>query len=319
MRYLRQSTAVSVLLGPLVDDADGKTPETAINAAATDLDFYKGITKSDITDTDSGGSNDWAHVANGFYSLELTISDTDTLGHFRISVNATGCLPTWEDFIVLPANVYDSLVLGTDLLQIDLRQWGGDLPSALVSGTVPANATLIEGLDATGQITSAVPTADAVANTVWAEELPGSYNPGEAGYIVGHNLDAQVSDIIGGPTQTVVVGADDCADVQYFDIGERKPVGARLAVTSGTFTITSVTVTLHAGSTALYGINAVGATGFDAGALMAPRAWYSLDTVTPPSGGPIAAGNYELVFTFVGTSSDGLTRTIEVPIVISVS
>jgi hypothetical protein len=109
MKFLKQSTAVTIVIGPFLDDMDGKTPETALTVANIDADLYKGATKSDLTLTLSGGNNDCVHIANGFYSLELTTGNVDTLGSLKLAFNVAGALPVWEDFIVLPAAVYDAM------------------------------------------------------------------------------------------------------------------------------------------------------------------------------------------------------------------
>lgn len=119
-RELKQSTATTVIVGPFLDDTDGKTAETGLTVASIDVDIYKGITKTDLTITASGGNNDMAHVANGYYSLELTATDTNTLGLFRITFNISGALPFYEDFIIRPAEPYDTLIGGTDNLTVDL-------------------------------------------------------------------------------------------------------------------------------------------------------------------------------------------------------
>lgn len=126
---------------------------------------------------------------------------------------------------------------------------------------------------------------------------------------------------VGDNSSTVVVGSDDdCGDVQFFDAGEKRPVMGRLAVTSGTFTVSGARVYLNdADGDAVYGIDNLVATGFDAGALTAPRVWYNLDTASPPSSGPIVAGAYDLVFVVSGTSSDGIPRVIEIHITIQVA
>src|SRR5690606_35899188 len=111
---LKQSTATVVLIGPFLDADDGVTPETGLTVGSIDVDVYKGVTKSDLTITASGGQNDMVHVANGFYSLELTATDTNTLGRLVVTANIAGALPVWHEFVVLPANVYDSLVAGSD-------------------------------------------------------------------------------------------------------------------------------------------------------------------------------------------------------------
>lgn len=158
------------------------------------------------------------------------------------------------------------------------------------------------------------------AGDPWSTELPDAYDPGTAGYILGTNLDGKVSEIISGPSQTIVIGTGDCASVQFFDIGEIKPVGARLESTGGTITLSAVTVTLEdADGVAMYGIEDLDATDFTTGAVTSASAYYKLDTVAPPEDGPIAAGAYRMVFTFVGTTSDTVVRTYEVPITIKVS
>ena len=123
MQYLKQSTATTVVLGPFLDENDGKTAETALTVASIDCDIYKGVTKTDLTLTASGGSNDCVHIANGYYSLELTATDVDTLGRFMITANISAALPVFEEFSILPANVYDSL-FGSDRLQVDVREMG---------------------------------------------------------------------------------------------------------------------------------------------------------------------------------------------------
>ena len=125
MQYLRQNTATSIMIGPFLDENDGKTPETALTVTSIDCDVYKGVTKTDLSLTASGGNNDCVHVANGFYSLELTTSNTDTLGRVLISANISGALPIWHEFMVVPANVYDSL-FGSDYLNVELTAAGVD-------------------------------------------------------------------------------------------------------------------------------------------------------------------------------------------------
>jgi hypothetical protein len=125
MQYLRQSTATAIPIGPFIDEDDGKTPETGLTVTGMDVDLYKHsnthpLTKTDLTITASGGSNDCAHVANGYYSLELTATDTGTLGRFYLTVNISGAIPVWHEYMVIPANEFDSLILGTDALDVEL-------------------------------------------------------------------------------------------------------------------------------------------------------------------------------------------------------
>lgn len=179
--YLKQSTALTVILGPFLDDTDGKTPETALTVTSIEVDLYKGATKSDLTITASGGNNDMAHVANGYYSLELTTGNTDTLGHLLVTANISGALPVWRSFVILPANVYDSLIGGSDALQVHTNEITNDL--------ITANAL------------AATATAE-IANAVWDEVQATHTTAGT----FGHYLDAEVSDVV-APTAAAVADA----------------------------------------------------------------------------------------------------------------
>ena len=94
--------------------------------------------------------------------------------------------------------------------------------------------------------------------------------------------------------------------------GEKQPVYGQVTVDSGTLTIQASpapVVTLYDSSgAAVTGLNNIAATGYDAGALASPRAWYNLDTTTPAN---LAAGFYTMVFKFTANGSDGLTRVYE--------
>ena len=154
--YLKQSTATTITLGPFLDDSDGKTAETGLTVGSIDVDIYKNTTKSDITATASGGNNDMAHIANGYYSLELTSGNTDTLGRFMVTADINGALPVWREFVVLPANVYDSLVAGSDALQVHANE--------ITANLITAAAIADNAIDAGALATSA---RDAIADAVW--------------------------------------------------------------------------------------------------------------------------------------------------------
>lgn len=111
MRYVRQSTQTDIIIGPLVDDTDFKTAETAVayNAAGIDVDAIKNGTKADITLANSAGDGYWRHVANGYYALTLSTAHTETVGRLRVTFVATGVLAAWEDFQVVEEAVYDAM------------------------------------------------------------------------------------------------------------------------------------------------------------------------------------------------------------------
>lgn len=119
MRYLKQSTSVDLPIGPFLDSTDGITAETALT-----------ITQPDIRLKKNGGA--WAqknasqtlsHEENGYYEVTLDATDTNTLGCLRLAVHESGALPVWEEFMVMPANVWDAM-FGTDKLQVDVAEFG---------------------------------------------------------------------------------------------------------------------------------------------------------------------------------------------------
>jgi len=115
--WLKQSTSVIIQLGPFVDETDGQTPETALT-----------ITQPDIQLSKNGGAfaqcsavATLVHDADGWYPKTLSTTDTNTLGELIVQVNEAGALPVWREFMVVPANVWDSF-FGADLLQVDDTQ-----------------------------------------------------------------------------------------------------------------------------------------------------------------------------------------------------
>lgn len=131
--YLKQSTQVNVPVGPLYDSTDFITEKTdvAYNAAGIDVNVIKGsVTAADVTLADSAGDGYWRHVSNGNYAVTLSTTDTNTLGNLRVTFKATGVLDWWQDFEVVPAAVYDSLVAGSDKLPVDVQEVSSDETAA---------------------------------------------------------------------------------------------------------------------------------------------------------------------------------------------
>lgn len=231
MRVLKQSTQVDVLIGPLIDDGDFKSVEESVayNATGIDVDVIKGVTKADVSLANSAGDGYWRHVANGYYAVTLSTTDTGTLGRLRVTFEATGVLPCWECFVVVPANIYDSLIAGSDKLYVDAVEISSsstaadnveanignldasiaglnDLSAADVNAEVdtaladydpPTKAELDAGL---AGITA--PSASDVADAVWDEAQSGHVSAGTFGLY----LDARVSSVSGTPGS----GANSC-------------------------------------------------------------------------------------------------------------
>lgn len=169
---LKQNTASQeVPLGYFLDSTDGNTEETGLTIANTDIKLWKNGATT-LANKNSGGAT---HISNGIYYAVLDATDTNTLGPLVIFVHVTGALPVRLECEVLAANVYDSLVGGGDLLQVDTTQVGGTaqtagdiiadtndiqgrLPAALVGGRIDANV----GAMGTDVLTSTALAASAV-------------------------------------------------------------------------------------------------------------------------------------------------------------
>ena len=105
MQFLKQGTAVTIPAGPFLDDADGKTAETGLSIVQANIRLSKNGGDFAQTHNTAGATHD----ENGYYDVPLDTSDTDTLGCLRITISKSGALPVWEDFMILPAAVYNAV------------------------------------------------------------------------------------------------------------------------------------------------------------------------------------------------------------------
>lgn len=123
--FLKQSTAVTVLIGPFLDDADAKTPETALSIAASDVK----IRKPGGSLAGKNESSAPSHDADGWYAAAFNTTDTNTLGPLKVSCQKSGALPVWHTFTVLAAEAYEALC-GSGKLPVDVVQISGDATAA---------------------------------------------------------------------------------------------------------------------------------------------------------------------------------------------
>jgi hypothetical protein len=117
MKLLKQSTAVTIKLGPFLDSTDGVTAETALTL--TQSDFL--ISKNFGAFAQKNDSTSGTHDSAGWYGVPLNTTDTGTLGPLQIHVNESGALPVWDQYMVVPSNVYNSLVSNTGYLNANLE------------------------------------------------------------------------------------------------------------------------------------------------------------------------------------------------------
>ena len=186
MPYLPVDTAVTVIVGPLIDDSDFKTQETAIayNAGGMSCDLLKnsGIAtaKVDLTLT-TGGTSDFTQLGSAYAEIEITAAQNDTEGTLQVVGVCTGVLPFESPvYTVVPVAVYNSLVLGTDLLGVDAQEISSDATSAndlelfteaLGTDNLPLISTDAQDLSATLDVNTKTITAGIIANATFASDV----------------------------------------------------------------------------------------------------------------------------------------------------
>jgi hypothetical protein len=105
MTVLKQNTAVTLKIGPFLDDSDWKTPETALTITQADIRLSKN--GGDIVQKNEATS--CTHDELGIYGCPIDATDTNTLGRLQLWVHESGALPIQHDFIIITANAYDSM------------------------------------------------------------------------------------------------------------------------------------------------------------------------------------------------------------------
>jgi len=155
---LKYNTASqTIILGPFLDDTDGKTRKTALSIANTDIKLAKHNATS-FTNKNSGGAT---HISNGYYYCTLDGTDTDTLGRLFVAVDMSGALPVWHEFEVMSQQEYDAKY-GSGYASVNVVQ---------VAGTTQTARDLGANLDTT--VSSRAPASTALSNTTWTDTKAG--------------------------------------------------------------------------------------------------------------------------------------------------
>ena len=138
--FLKQSTASQeVVIGPFLDEDDGKTAETGLTISNTDIRLSKA--GANIVAKNSGGGT---HDEIGFYQITLDATDTNTVGELLIAVHESGALPVFKYCYVLEEAIYDALFAAS---------------ASAFDSNARVDVVSIEGSDATDQINAACDTA----------------------------------------------------------------------------------------------------------------------------------------------------------------
>ena len=227
MVIVEQSQAVTLLIGPFVDEDDGKTAETALTITQADVRLSKnGGNMAQKSDTSS-----CTHDEIGYYTCPLNATDTGTVGILKVMVHETGALPVWMDVMVVPSNVYDSLVGGTDRLQVHADEITAGLitAAAIATGAIDADAIAANAIGSSELATDAIGAdqlAAAAVDEIWDENMEGTHTAREMLRLFAAAL---VSKVSGGGTTTITFR--DIDDTKNRIVATVDSNGNRTAVT----------------------------------------------------------------------------------------
>ena len=201
MQYLKADVANTVTIGPAVAVGDGFVPVT--NLVGASADEYEIIKHGATATTSISAVLSAISGADGYYSLVLSAGECDTEGRFTILINDDDLiLPIKHEFMVVAANVYDSLysVSGTDLLDVQVAGMDTDVltAAAVDSGAIHSTAIASASIRATSFVANAIDNAAMATNAISSDTL-------DANCIT--NVQMANSSITGGVTGTL---ATDC-------------------------------------------------------------------------------------------------------------
>jgi hypothetical protein len=136
-QWIKQSTAATVKLGPFLDDTDGKTAKTGLTISQADIRLSKNGGAFAQSNNTAGAT----HNENGYYDVPLNATDASTLGTLRVAISKSGALPVWQDYMVVPANVWDSM-FGGAVLNVNVSTMSSAAVDSILDDPVEGSYTM---------------------------------------------------------------------------------------------------------------------------------------------------------------------------------
>jgi len=193
--FLRKSTASQeVMIGPFLDEDDGKTVESP-SIAVSDVKLSKA--GGNFANKNSGGGTE---KTNGFYLITLDATDTDTVGELCISVKESGCMSVFKYMQVLEQDAYDSLFASSANLITKIDA---------IDTVVDAIKVVTDAISSNGSGLSAVPW-----NSSWDSEVQSEVNDALVALGLDHLVSASVagSDVTDNSIVAKLVSKESTAD-----------------------------------------------------------------------------------------------------------
>ena len=204
MLIVKLSTAATIEIGPVLDSTGVGVEYSGL--AITELRLVKNGTGAAMASAAS-----ITHVANGHYTLVMTTGNTDTLGTLTVSCHKVGYQMPRAQMMVVPAKVYDSIVAGSDNLEVDAIQLlGTAFANPTTAGLMDVNSKQFGGATVNATTSVTIPVSSTLATTGGAvASVTG--NVGSVTGLTAANLDTTVSS---RASQTSLDTLDDLVDTE---------------------------------------------------------------------------------------------------------
>ncbi len=179
--FLQANTAVDVIVGPFIDDTDGKTAETGLTITQVECRISKNgantIQKNEVTSL--------THDELGNYVCKFDTTDTNTEGILTLMIHESGALAVKVEYQVLAQAAYISLMtakdtgyIGVDVEEVDgtdqtPNDMSGDIDEILTDTgtTIPGTITTAQNdLDTITGGVGVVLDADAITAAKIADD-----------------------------------------------------------------------------------------------------------------------------------------------------
>ena len=240
MMWAKQSTAATVIIGPVLDSTGAEYASAVIG----DLS----ISKNGGTLTALASAATLTLIANGQYTLVLTTGNVDTLGRAQITCNkSTYQMPSIE-LMVLPSTVFDALVTnavnatgGLVGATAAITTMAGVIATATnitaitgnITGNLSGSVGSVTGAVTVGTINPDVVTASALASDAVAEIADGIWDEVTSGHTSAGTYGGRIVRATNSNTEVQITGSNHvAADVHDFQAG---------VITAGDFAANSIT------------------------------------------------------------------------------
>lgn len=100
---LKQSTAVDILVGPFLDEDDGKTAETALTITQAEIR----LSKNSANMAQKNEATSLVHDELGYYVCKLNATDTNTIGLLTVTIHESGALPVRHEYQVVAEIIHE--------------------------------------------------------------------------------------------------------------------------------------------------------------------------------------------------------------------